>query len=356
MENSTIYDNTTGSETIPNSMASFSRIYIQVPILATGILFNVINVVVIQNIKKPIRFHYFIESLSFSDLGMSVFGVIYILMLKLLLGTDILEGNRYSNFTILFYCLRIIYVCFHSTSSVITLVGSSIRSHMLRNPYKYTQKVKKSTYPQKIRLICLNVFICILLILSVNLPFFIWMSCQEVIVSDRFCSSFYLKFPYIEKMKYYLMIIGLILAPGIIIANMVCFITIIFELRKANHKNSVLRKSQKYKRAKRDERVISTLKAILIIDTVCIFPEAVRLMVFALRGRSNVFNSNEIVAGVIFSDVSQIVFTIRPTYNLLVYLRNNTEYRRVFKSLFCYSRETNYNNQGMDVNIISSLS
>lgn len=326
--------NQTPNGSTSGKVISLSELYIESPILGIGIIFNLINIAVFQKSKTAIRFATFMQCLSFSDLGMCVFGIIYYIVNNLIYGRDLLEGYWFQGTALLNYVFLGLYISFQCASSVITVIVSSIRCHMIRHPYQFI----KSLSLIRIKLICLAVYICTFLLIFITLLYYIWLICFKNTDEEKLCESYLEKLPHVEGMRYYIYAEAFIFGPCVITAYVICFITINIGLRRSGKRSYVLSDKDKEKRVIQSQRVTRTLLVILIIDTICMFPTTLDYMVDSIAPNNYISNAYDHIAGRIYDEFIGILLTIRPTYNLLVYFITNAEYRRNLMFLFSLRR------------------
>lgn len=306
----------------------YSEAYVQTAILIAGLIFNACNYVILMKTKMAVTFRICLLAMSITDACACVFGVIQLVVESVYFRGDIPFGYWHAS-ALASHILYYLFLMFLCASSMYVLLAATVRAYMIARPYKSVEKLKA----RKLKVICVLIFVIVAVVFLPSPLYAMWQVCYAKDNHTPICVDFLEKLPKVEYMKFYFYALSVIFGPFIIIANIVCLCVIRHALKKSHERSERMTKKEE-KKHNYYKRITKMLLIILILDTVWLVPTCIQYLGLVFSPEETVFNSKD-VEFVIFDIVAEILLLFRPTYNIFVYLKTNTEYRRMFQKMFC---------------------
>lgn len=310
-----------------NDFVFYSEAVVQNTIFSFGMIFNIVNYIIIYQINIAPQFRVCLLALTVTDFGTCLFGVLQLTVEAATLRGRIQFGYWHTG-ALTSHMLYYIFAVFACTSSVYVLLGGGMRTYMISRPYNSLSSVK----PSRVALLCMSIFLVVCLLFVPSQLYAFHQVCYYE--NNEICSNLYRVFPKLDKMKYYLYALSIIFIPTIVIGNVICLVKIKIALNKSAKR--VLR-VDRYQ-TKQGFSITKTLTVILFLDTIWIMPYCIQYLTLAFSPRETIFNINN-SAYIILDIFVEILYTFRPTYNIFVYLLTNSNYRQKFNQIFCICHE-----------------
>lgn len=159
--------------------------------------------------------------------------------------------------------------------------------------------------------------------------YLIWLDCHMDKIT-AFCVDYIKLLPKVSYTKYYLTALAIIFGPSVILGNIINLVTITIGLKTIQSEVSSLQTNKNYKKQQyQSKRITVTLLLIVIVDTVLIIPGSIGLLYIDMQGLRT-------KTTIVYDQITEVLFAMRPVYNIILYLLTNKEYRSSFNQLILH--------------------
>lgn len=276
-------------------------------------------------------------SLCVSDGLACVFGFIYI-VLEVIVYQGTVTYGRWTSGSVEVFTMYKVYLYFTGYSSLLLILGSIVKMYALTRPIKARVQMERKLI---VKVMLLAIVITFLLFVPLSV-YIVWKTCFRD-YATQICVDFNRSVPDAEKVKYYFFTLAMFMGPGVLVANVACFIALKKAIKRSRRgliRSSIVAATNcvahnyKVLQAKRSSSINNIFLYALVIHSVCIIPSCVQIICLLVDPINLVFADNSLMVDVL-DCVAEIFLALLPCYNFWLYLVVNKEFRNTFRSIFC---------------------
>lgn len=330
--NNTINPNMTDMAIYLNMITYYVKAYVETSVFAMGIVTNIVIFIVLTNMKMGDIMKILLLAVTITDFLASVFGFTWVLKEATRFKGNVPYGH-YSTGLLEIFILYKIFILFLGMSSANVIITSAVRTYVLLNPLR-----SRATITQRYVMKCIVItLITCIVVYSPSFTYAIWKTC----FCDRLkpvCQSFFRIVPFADKVRLYFSACVILVGPGTVLANIVCFSLLKHAINKSAKTVGDIAtpfggNSSQPTHSRKNLRINRIIMYVLLFNSVCIFPSCIQVMFLVVNARKLLFDNTNCTA--LFVDlVSEISLGFLPCYNFWTYMMHNRDFRLRFKQLF----------------------
>ena len=336
------------SEEMDNTkrLVYITEAHIEPMIFIFGIVTNFLSFIIIRQMRISKVIKTLLLSLTVSDFLASVLGFLNILLEVVYFRGEMPYGIWKRGVVETFTAYKI-YLMFIGISSALVILIAIVRCYSMLNPFEWTATV---THRRVVKAIIVIVIVTVLMFIPLSL-YIMWKACffyeqnPESINSvpdddPQVCLAFFDIFPDAWKVRYYFFAITLLLGPGTVISNLVCFIL----LKRAINKSARNIRHMQERRGSessildhqnhRNVRLNRMFLWVLFFNSICITPSIIQVICLQIDPQRFLFDKSNIFVA-ITDIIAEVFLGALPCYNFWTYLIVNKDFRKRYKLMCC---------------------
>ena len=320
-----------------HTLSYYIESHVETTVFFTGMVSNVMSFIVLLNMTMNDVMKILLVTVTVTDFCASLFGFLNMLLESVRFKGDIPYGTYSTGIMEVFVTYKI-FLMFLGMSSSIMVIASSVRAYVLIKPLQSRLVITKTFI---IKAISLTLTIGFIVFLP-NFIYAVWKGCF-CDVEHPVCKEFFRILPHADKARIYFSLCVIIIGPGTIIANMVCFSILKYAIKQSkkelqmisNHANIELRSGTSSPTGSRKNmRINRTILLVLLFNSVCLFPSLVQVISLMINPKTLLFDKTNLSV-LIVDIIAETFLGFLPCYNFWTYMIHNKDFRVRFLQIFC---------------------